>query len=143
MRKLFSILFFISIFWAFVPADTTYNIITTVLAAPNLASVSIATAQHYEMTLPLDSTELYSTGSSDDNGITGYSWEQTAGPTTATLVNSTSAIAKAKNLQPGVYTFRLTISDGSLTNYDEVTATVSAVALLHPRYRWKRKYVNN
>ncbi|MEP7375519.1 MAG: PKD domain-containing protein [Chitinophagaceae bacterium] len=115
----------------------------TVLAVPNLAPVSVATAQYYEMTLPLDSSNLLSTGSNDDNGITGYAWTQIGGPTTATIVNATSSTAKAKNLQPGIYIFRLTVSDGSLTNADEVTITVSAAAILHQRYRWKRKYVNH
>lgn len=116
----------------------------TVNTSPNIAPVASAVADPTEMTLPTDEAELDGSGSTDDTGITGYLWEQISGPATATFSSTTTAIITVSDLVPGIYTFRLTVTDaGALTDTDEVTVEVNNIPLPHGRYRWKYRFRNN
>ncbi|XP_058409632.1 dyslexia-associated protein KIAA0319-like protein homolog isoform X3 [Diceros bicornis minor] len=64
-----------------------------------------------ELTLPVDSTTLDGSRSSDDQKITSYLWEKTKGPDGVQLENANSSLATVTGLQVGTYVFTLTVKD--------------------------------
>ncbi|XP_037683677.1 dyslexia-associated protein KIAA0319-like protein homolog [Choloepus didactylus] len=64
-----------------------------------------------ELTLPVDSTTLDGSKSSDDQKIISYLWEKTQGPDGVQLANANSSIATVTGLQVGAYVFTLTVKD--------------------------------
>ncbi|XP_058159890.1 dyslexia-associated protein KIAA0319-like protein homolog isoform X2 [Dasypus novemcinctus] len=64
-----------------------------------------------ELTLPVDSTTLDGSRSSDDQKIISYLWEKTQGPDGVQLENANSSIATVTGLQVGAYVFTLTVKD--------------------------------
>ncbi|XP_030074289.1 dyslexia-associated protein KIAA0319-like protein homolog [Microcaecilia unicolor] len=64
-----------------------------------------------ELTLPVDSTTLDGSKSSDDQRITSYLWEKSRGPDGVRIENATSSVATVTGLQSGVYQFTLTVKD--------------------------------
>ena len=92
--------------------------------APPVADAG--TAQ--EIVLPASSASLDGSKSlAPDGTITSYKWAQVSGPTTATLVDATSAKAAVSDLKPGDYKFRLTVTDNSnAVGTDDVEVTVKA-----------------
>ena len=76
-------------------------------------------------TLPA-SASLDGTGSTDDNGISSYSWSQVNGPGTATIATPNQATTSVGLPAYGTYTFRLTVTDAeSLSDTDDVVVTVA------------------
>lgn len=80
------------------------------------------------ITLPLDSTILNGTGSSDiDGAVDLYSWVKLTGPSTFSISTPTASSTWIKNLIEGVYTFELTVTDNEgATDKDTVQVTVNA-----------------
>ncbi|XP_061453759.1 dyslexia-associated protein KIAA0319-like protein homolog isoform X2 [Rhineura floridana] len=64
-----------------------------------------------ELTLPVDSTTLDGSKSSDDQKITSFLWEKTRGPDGVKLENANSSIATVTGLEVGTYEFTLTVKD--------------------------------
>ncbi|XP_049630611.1 dyslexia-associated protein KIAA0319-like protein homolog [Suncus etruscus] len=64
-----------------------------------------------ELTLPVDSTTLDGSKSTDDQKITSYLWEKTQGPDGVQLKNANSSVATVTGLQVGTYVFTLTVKD--------------------------------
>ncbi|XP_006886496.1 PREDICTED: dyslexia-associated protein KIAA0319-like protein homolog [Elephantulus edwardii] len=64
-----------------------------------------------ELILPVDSTTLDGSKSSDDQKITSYLWEKTQGPDGVQLENANSSVATVSGLQVGIYVFTLTVKD--------------------------------
>ncbi|XP_048206824.1 dyslexia-associated protein KIAA0319-like protein homolog [Perognathus longimembris pacificus] len=64
-----------------------------------------------ELTLPVDSTTLDGSKSSDDQRIVSYLWEKTQGPDGVQLENANSSVATLTGLQVGTYVFTLTVKD--------------------------------
>ncbi|XP_027793092.2 dyslexia-associated protein KIAA0319-like protein homolog [Marmota flaviventris] len=64
-----------------------------------------------ELTLPVDSTTLDGSKSSDDQRIISYFWEKTQGPDGVQLENANSSVATVSGLQVGTYVFTLTVKD--------------------------------
>ncbi|XP_060061853.1 dyslexia-associated protein KIAA0319-like protein homolog isoform X2 [Erinaceus europaeus] len=64
-----------------------------------------------ELTLPVDSTTLDGSKSSDDQKITSYLWEKTQGPDGVQLKNANCTVATVTGLQVGTYVFTLTVKD--------------------------------
>jgi hypothetical protein len=112
-------------------SDGSYNIrtvtVTTGNAVPNQPPVANA-GSNQTITLPTNSVQLSGTASSDADGtISSYQWQQTNGPSTASLSATNTANVTAGNLQQGTYTFQLTVTDnGGLQHSATVTITVNA-----------------
>uniref|UniRef100_A0A2K6GKH0 KIAA0319 like n=1 Tax=Propithecus coquereli TaxID=379532 RepID=A0A2K6GKH0_PROCO len=64
-----------------------------------------------ELILPVDSTTLDGSKSSDDQKIISYLWEKTQGPDGVQLENANSSVATVTGLQVGTYVFTLTVKD--------------------------------
>ena len=86
------------------------------------------------ITLPVNSTSLNGTLSSDPDGnISSYSWSQTAGPSTAEITNGDTSVATAASLVAGIYTFQLTVTDNSgASSNASVKITVNAAGIQPP-----------
>ncbi|MBN3282032.1 K319L protein, partial [Polyodon spathula] len=78
-----------------------------------------------ELTLPVDSTTLDGSKSSDDQKIASYRWEKTSGPDGVKIENADSAVATVTGLQVGVYEFTLSVRDErNLASSDTVRVIV-------------------
>lgn len=64
-----------------------------------------------ELTLPMDSTTLDGSKSSDDQKIISYLWEKTQGPDGVQLEKANTSVATVTGLQVGTYVFTLTVKD--------------------------------
>ncbi|KAM3933359.1 dyslexia-associated protein KIAA0319-like protein homolog [Leptodactylus fuscus] len=64
-----------------------------------------------ELTLPVDSTTLDGSRSTDDQKIVSYLWEKTQGPEGVKIENSNSSTATVTGLQVGKYEFTLLVTD--------------------------------
>ncbi|KAG8451427.1 hypothetical protein GDO86_003584 [Hymenochirus boettgeri] len=64
-----------------------------------------------ELTLPVDSTTLDGSRSTDDQKIVSYLWEKTKGPDGVKIANANGSIATVSGLQVGTYAFTLTVKD--------------------------------
>ncbi|KAM4794999.1 dyslexia-associated protein KIAA0319-like protein homolog isoform 1-T2 [Rhinophrynus dorsalis] len=64
-----------------------------------------------ELTLPVDSTTLDGSRSTDDQKIIFYQWEKTRGPDGVKIANANTSIATVTGLQVGNYEFTLTVKD--------------------------------
>lgn len=119
----------------------TDEVVITVNEAPNIAPVAAA-GNDATITLPLDSILLVGSGT-DDVSVTGYSWAFFSGPAGYTIATPTNDSTWITGLVPGTYFFRLTVTDGSLTDTDDVVITVLP-AVVPPgtksRWIWSRKF---
>jgi P2-related tail formation protein len=112
--------------------DTDDVIVTVSAATANQAPVANAGANK-TITLPASSATLSGSGTDADGTIAGYSWQQVSGPSTSTLSATNTANITVSNLQAGVYTYRLTVTDnGAATATDDVTVTVNAAVNVAP-----------
>ena len=107
----------------------TDDVTVTVNAAANQAPVANAGANK-AITLPTNSTSLSGAASADADGtIATYLWQQLSGPSASTLSATNTAGITVSNLQAGVYTYRLTVTDNDgATATDDVTVTVNTAA---------------
>ncbi|XP_054855230.1 dyslexia-associated protein KIAA0319-like protein homolog isoform X2 [Eublepharis macularius] len=64
-----------------------------------------------ELILPVDSTTLDGSKSSDDQKIVSFLWGKTRGPDGVKLENANSSIATVTGLEVGTYEFTLTVKD--------------------------------
>ncbi len=111
-------------------ATDTDDIIVTVNNAPANQSPNAAAGANRSITLPTNSTSLSGAASSDPDGtIATYLWQQISGPSASTLSATNAAGITVSNLQAGVYTYRLTVTDNDgATATDDVIVTVVAPA---------------
>ncbi|XP_069751765.1 dyslexia-associated protein KIAA0319-like protein isoform X3 [Narcine bancroftii] len=78
-----------------------------------------------ELTLPVDSTTLDGSKSTDDQKITSYLWEKISGPDGVKIENADSPIATVTGLQVGTYVIALTVKDErNLEGHDSVRIIV-------------------
>ncbi|XP_072890479.1 dyslexia-associated protein KIAA0319-like protein isoform X2 [Hemitrygon akajei] len=78
-----------------------------------------------ELTLPVDSTTLDGSKSTDDQKIISYLWEKTSGPDGVKIENADSAVATVTGLQVGTYEITLTVKDEkNLESHDSVRIIV-------------------
>ena len=78
--------------------------------------------------LPINSTQLSGTGTDADGTITGYTWSQLSGPTTASFSSTTISNPTVRGLIAGNYVFGLVVADnlGANSLLSQVTVTVKA-----------------
>ena len=97
--------------------------VTVNAAAPGAPSANAGSDQ--TITLPTNSVTLTGSGSEINGTITGYSWTESSGPSTAAIGSSSSASTTVSGLVKGSYVFKLTVTDNSgVTANDNVTVTV-------------------
>jgi len=116
----------------------------TVIPAANSAPTAVA-GTNITITLPTSSTTLNGSGSSDDVAITTYSWTKISGPASYTLATPNAASTGLSGLTAGLYTFRLTVTDGAgLSDTDDIGVTVNASAMDGTRWWqfWKWLFRN-
>uniref|UniRef100_A0A8C5WR25 KIAA0319 like n=2 Tax=Laticauda laticaudata TaxID=8630 RepID=A0A8C5WR25_LATLA len=78
-----------------------------------------------ELILPVDSTTLDGSKSSDDQKIVFFLWEKTQGPDGVKLENANSSMATVSGLKVGMYKFTLTVKDErNLQGQSSVTVIV-------------------
>ena len=107
-------------------ATATDDVTVTVNSALNQAPIANAGVNR-TITLPTNSVNITGTGTDGDGTIASYLWQQVNGPSTATLSATNTAATTVSNLQAGVYTFRLTVTDNDgATDNDVMTVTVNA-----------------
>ncbi len=96
-----------------------------VAPAPNIPPVANA-GTNQTITAPANSVILNGSSSYDPDGtITAYNWVTVSGPGSITINNSNTATPSVVGLQPGVYTFQLTVTDNNgATATDQVFVTV-------------------
>ncbi|HET7437334.1 MAG TPA: PKD domain-containing protein [Thermoanaerobaculia bacterium] len=110
-------------------ALTAFDEVVITVDAENAAPVVNAGADQI-IALPNVATL---TGSSTDDALPRgssltYAW---SGPAGVTFGDSAAASTTATFAAPGVYTLRLTVSDGALSAFDDVTITANAVIVNH------------
>ena len=110
----------------------TSTVTVTVNAAVIVPGAPSANAGANQSTiLPANSLSLSGSGSETNGTITGYSWKQTAGPSTATIGSPSSASTTVSGLVQGTYTFQLTVTDNSgKTASASMTVTVYAAGVV-------------
>uniref|UniRef100_A0A4W3HWM1 KIAA0319 n=1 Tax=Callorhinchus milii TaxID=7868 RepID=A0A4W3HWM1_CALMI len=98
----------------------------TVIVQPEINSPPVAVVgPDKELIRPVESTTLNGTGSTDDQAIVLYHWEQISGPGATRIENSDKALATVTGLQGGRYQFRLTVTDQhGLSSSSTVTVAV-------------------
>ncbi|HET7436270.1 MAG TPA: PKD domain-containing protein, partial [Thermoanaerobaculia bacterium] len=98
--------------------------VVVTVAAMNLPPRADAGA---DQTIALPDAALLNGSATDDGlpngGALTYAW---SGPAGVRFADSTAASTTATFAAPGVYTLRLTVSDGALSAFDEVVITVDA-----------------
>ena len=100
--------------------------------SPNVApKVSVSAPA---VRLALSNVSLSANISDADNNLASQKWEQTSGPETVNLTNSTNAVASfIAPQQSGDYSFAMTATDSQgLTTTEEVTVTIGQLEDLLP-----------
>lgn len=101
------------------PGGLGLSTVTATVAIPAIASITEG-----------ESIQLTATINENGNTITGYLWEQTAGPA-ATISNGTQLNASVSNAPAGSLTFRLTVTD-SQNRPSSATVNVQVAAKVTP-----------
>lgn len=77
---------------------------------------------------PTSTAHVTGSGSDAETSVT-FSWSQISGPLTGVIVSPTSAVTDITGLtQVGDYNFRLAVSDGVATSYDNVNVRVDSIS---------------
>lgn len=110
---------------------TGIDLVNVTVVAANQSPVANAGVD-ITITQPTSTTNITGTGSDPDGTIASYAWTQVGTtPTVATLTNPSATTVTVSGLTPGafpgVYTFRLTVTDNQgSTAFDDVKVTVNA-----------------
>jgi hypothetical protein len=107
-------------------ATSSARVKITVVAAPNVLPVANAGADQ-TITAPSSTVSLNGSLSYDPDGtIATYNWVLISGIGSVTVSNANTANPGVSGLNPGTYTFQLTITDNSAaTSKDQVIITVN------------------
>jgi hypothetical protein len=105
----------------------TASVQITVNAAPAPGAPSANAGSPQTITLPNTSATLTGSGSETNGTISSYAWNQTGGPSTATITTPGQAQTTITGLATGTYTFKLTVTDAlGITATASVQITVNA-----------------
>ncbi|CAO2595556.1 Dyslexia-associated protein KIAA0319 homolog [Lemmus lemmus] len=87
------------------------NVTVLPAARVNQPPVAVVSPQIQELTVPLTSARIDGSQSTDDTKIVSYHWEEVDGPILGEVFPADAPVLRLLNLDPGNYTFRLTITD--------------------------------
>lgn len=108
------------------------TVTVTVNAAANQLPVAYAGGDQ-TITLPADSVNLNGSATDSDGTISTYQWTKVAGPSSYTIVSSSSAQTAVRNLVAGTYQFELRATDNNGgTDSDTVIVTVNSANNIAP-----------
>jgi hypothetical protein len=108
----------------------TIKVIVNAAVIANVAPIANAGADQ-TITLPTNTIQLLGNGSDADGSISSYEWTKMAGPSTFSIVNSSSALLTINNLVEGVYKFQFNVTDDKgASAKDTVMVTVNAATIL-------------
>lgn len=92
----------------------------------NKPPVAVVSPKYQEISLPISSTVIDGSQSTDDDKIMKYLWEEVKGPLRDEKVSADTAVLKLTSLVPGTYTFSLTVTDSDgATNSTQATLVVN------------------
>lgn len=92
----------------------------------NKAPVAVVSPKFQEISLPISSTVIDGSQSTDDDKIVKYLWEEVKGPLRDEKVSADTAVLTLTSLVPGNYTFSLTVTDS-----DGATSSTQAVLVVN------------
>uniref|UniRef100_A0A2I3G2K9 KIAA0319 n=1 Tax=Nomascus leucogenys TaxID=61853 RepID=A0A2I3G2K9_NOMLE len=98
----------------------------------NLPPVAVVSPQLQELTLPLTSALIDGSQSTDDTEIVSYHWEEINGPFIEEKTSVDSPILRLFNLDPGNYSFRLTVTDSDGATNSTTAALIVNSAVDYP-----------
>ncbi|XP_031214885.1 dyslexia-associated protein KIAA0319 homolog isoform X1 [Mastomys coucha] len=101
------------------------NVTVMPAARINQPPVAIVSPQIQELSVPLTSALIDGSQSTDDTEIVSYHWEEVDGPFLGEAFPADTPVLQLSNLDPGNYTFRLTITDS-----DGATNSTTAVLII-------------
>ncbi|KAG8571510.1 hypothetical protein GDO81_011674 [Engystomops pustulosus] len=87
------------------------NVTVKPAARINLPPIAVVFPQTQEVLLPTTSAFIDASQSTDDDKIVAYLWEQTEGSVQEMKTREDNPVLQLSNLEPGNYTFRLTVMD--------------------------------
>ncbi|XP_040611667.1 dyslexia-associated protein KIAA0319 homolog isoform X2 [Mesocricetus auratus] len=102
------------------------NVTVMPAARVNQPPVAVVSPQIQELTVPLTSALIDGSQSTDDTKVVSYHWEEVDGPVLGEVFPADAPILRLLNLDPGNYTFRLTITDS-----DGATNSTTATLIIH------------
>lgn len=81
---------------------------------------------YQEITAPASSVQLHATGTGPNGTISSYNWQKISGPASSSIANAALQNPTVTNLVPGIYVFRLTITDNAFgTATEDVVVRVN------------------
>uniref|UniRef100_U3DDH9 KIAA0319 n=1 Tax=Callithrix jacchus TaxID=9483 RepID=U3DDH9_CALJA len=98
----------------------------------NLPPVAVVSPQMQELTLPLTSALIDGSQSTDDTEIVSYHWEEISGPLIEERTSVDSPVLRLSHLDPGNYSFRLTVTDSDGTTNATTAALIVNSAVDFP-----------
>nr|XP_011741138.1 dyslexia-associated protein KIAA0319 homolog [Macaca nemestrina] len=98
----------------------------------NLPPVAVVSPQLQELTLPLTSALIDGSQSTDDTEIVSYHWEEINGPFIEEKTSVDSPVLRLSNLDPGNYSFRLTVTDSDGATNSTTAALIVNNAVDYP-----------
>ncbi|KAM7322744.1 hypothetical protein ACRRTK_018249 [Alexandromys fortis] len=106
----------------------------TVLPASrvNQPPVAVVSPQIQELTVPLTSALIDGSQSTDDTKIVSYHWEEVDGPVLGEVFPADAPVLRLLNLDPGNYTFRLTITDSDGATNSTIATLIIRDAVDYP-----------
>nr|XP_038951813.1 dyslexia-associated protein KIAA0319 homolog isoform X3 [Rattus norvegicus] len=108
------------------------NVTVMPAARINQPPVAIVSPQIQELSLPLTSALIDGSQSTDDAEIVSYHWEEVDGPFLGEAFLDDSPLLRLSNLDPGNYTFRLTITDSDGATNSTTAALIIRGSLDYP-----------
>ncbi|KAJ8353948.1 hypothetical protein SKAU_G00215150 [Synaphobranchus kaupii] len=106
--------------------DGFVNVTVNAAAHVNQPPRAIASPESQEVTLPAGSVFIDGSQSTDDDRVASYHWEEVASPLRKLKASADTDILCLSDLEPGNYTFRLTVVDSDGVT-DSTLATVRAI----------------
>ena len=113
--------------------DSSAASVTITVNPQNLPPV-VNAGSDQTITAPVSSVTVDGSLSKDPDGsIASYSWSQVSGPSTGTIANSNLAKTTISLLVPGIYIFRLTVTDNQgLSSFAQISVTVNVATAINP-----------